>query len=112
MNNQKVGMWHELLRNANLVWRLLLDPRVSFLTKLIPAGVLLYVLSPVDLIPDVIPVAGQLDDLAIILLGVRAFIALCPPEVVQWYRGQLGHDSQPSVNESNTVDGSYTVVDE
>src|SRR6266849_6598405 len=94
MNNQKVGMWQELLHNANLVWRLLLDPRVSILTKLIPAGVLVYVLSPLDLIPDVIPVAGQLDDLAIILLGIRAFIAMCPPEVVQWYRHQLGYEPQ------------------
>jgi len=112
MNNQKVGMWQELLHNANLVWRLLLDPRVSILTKLIPAGVLVYVLSPLDLIPDVIPVAGQLDDLAIILLGIRAFIAMCPPEVVQWYRHQLGYEPQAKMDESNTVEGSYRVVDE
>ncbi len=110
--SQKASMLKELIRKANLVWRLWLDPRVSVLTKLIPAGVLLYVLSPVDLIPDWIVGLGQLDDLAIILIGIRTFIALCPPELVQWHRDELAHADEPKTNADNTIDGTYHVIDE
>ena len=43
-----------LVMEAKLIWRLLLDGRVSLWTKLIPAAAVLYVLSPVDFIPDVL----------------------------------------------------------
>ncbi len=110
--NPKTGMLKELLNSATLAWRLLLDPRVSALTKLIPAGILVYVLSPIDLIPDWFFGLGQLDDLAVILLGIRAFIALCPPELVQWYRNQLNQTHQAHTGQGETVDGTYRIVDE
>ena len=110
---ERAGMLRELVRNATLAWRLLLDPHVSLLAKLVPAAALVYVISPVDLIPDVIPLLGQLDDLAIILIGIRAFIALCPPELVQWHRGHLGQQAPvPPDDDDRTVDGTYRVVDD
>jgi len=110
-SGNRSGLIQELAQNAVLAWRLLLDPRVPLLTKMIPVGLLLYFLFPADVVPDVILGLGQLDDLAIILLGIRGFIAFCPPELVQAHR-RGGKEPQPPPDDDKTVDGSYRVVDD
>ncbi|HDS16056.1 MAG TPA: DUF1232 domain-containing protein [Proteobacteria bacterium] len=76
--------WRRFLSTARLCWRLLGDRRVPFYYKLIPSGALLYFLSPYDLLPDlVIPGLGQLDDLLILALAARIFLALVPAEIVK-----------------------------
>lgn len=57
------------------------DPRTPFIAKCVIFVTLLYALSPIDLIPDFIPVLGLLDDLIIIPLGVFLAIKLIPPGV-------------------------------
>ncbi|HET8917665.1 MAG TPA: DUF1232 domain-containing protein [Candidatus Binatia bacterium] len=56
---------------------------MSLAPKLIPLGILGYLILPVDLLPDVFQGLGRLDDLVVLLLGLRLFLRLCPPEVVQ-----------------------------
>ena len=68
---------------AKLFLRLVKDPRVGFGPKLVLAGVLAYVVLPTDLIPDFLPVVGQVDDLVVVFLGLKFFLRLCPKEVVQ-----------------------------
>jgi len=68
---------------AKLFSRLVKDPRVSASPKLVVAGILAYVILPTDLIPDFLVGVGQLDDLAVILGGLKLFLRLCPSEVVQ-----------------------------
>ena len=63
--------------------RLIRDPRVSFSPKLVVAGILAYVVLPTDLLPDFLVGIGQIDDLVVILVGLKLFLKLCPPEVVQ-----------------------------
>ena len=46
----------------------------------------LYALSPIDFLPDFIPVIGQLDDIGVLLLGVKGFLRLCPSDVVAFHR--------------------------
>lgn len=58
------------------------DPRVSKKAKLIVLITLAYALSPIDLIPDFIPVLGLLDDLILIPLGIYLAIKLIPKEVL------------------------------
>lgn len=58
------------------------DPRTPFLPKLIIGLTVGYMLSPIDLIPDFIPVLGLLDDLIIVPLLIRASIRLIPPTVM------------------------------
>jgi uncharacterized membrane protein YkvA (DUF1232 family) len=79
------------VRQVRLVWRLFWDRRVSFWSKLIPPAVLAYVLSPVDFLSDV-PFLGfnQLDDLAILLLGLKIFLELAPADVVREHLRALG----------------------
>ena len=57
-----------------LVRRLLSDPRVPRRRKLLLWALLLYLASPVDLVPDFIPVAGQLDDAAVVALALRLLV--------------------------------------
>ncbi|MGE5141650.1 MAG: YkvA family protein, partial [Rudaea sp.] len=104
------GTLAQLVRTAQLVWRLLLDPRVPILYKLIVPLVVIYVLSPLDLIPDLIPIAGQLDDVGVIFFGLRFFIQVCPPDVVMEHRRALAGGSNTPREEY--VDGTYRVVDD
>ncbi len=68
---------------AKVFSRLIKDPRVSASPKLLVAGILAYVILPTDLLPDFLIGVGQLDDLMVVLVGLKLFLRLCPPEVVQ-----------------------------
>ncbi len=68
---------------VKLYWRLLRDRRVSIWPKALLVLSLLYVVSPVDLIPDVIPFIGEVDDLVVLIAVCRLFMYMCPREVVQ-----------------------------
>lgn len=100
----------EMWRSMQLVWRLMLDARVPALPKLIVPLVALYVLSPFDVVPDVLLVLGQLDDIALLFFGTKLFINLCPPDVVMEHRHALGGGRE--FTSDDYVDGSYRVVDE
>jgi uncharacterized membrane protein YkvA (DUF1232 family) len=65
------------------------DPRVPLWLKTIVPASLVYLVSPIDFVPDVIPGLGQLDDLAVIVIGVKLFIELCPPEIVRQHLQEL-----------------------
>jgi len=58
------------------------DPRTPWYAKLLVAGIVAYALSPIDLIPDFVPVLGYLDDLILIPLGVTLAIKLIPGSVL------------------------------
>ncbi|MBA3586094.1 MAG: DUF1232 domain-containing protein [Chloroflexi bacterium] len=66
---------------ARMVWGLIRDPRTPIGLKGMLAAALAYVVFPVDLIPDVIPIIGQADDLTVLLLVLDLFIQNAPPEV-------------------------------
>jgi uncharacterized membrane protein YkvA (DUF1232 family) len=67
---------------AVLCRRLLADPRVPRASKLALAALVAYLLSPIDLVPDFIPVAGQLDDAILLGLVLRAIVRRAGPDVV------------------------------
>ena len=58
------------------------DPRVPWYAKALAALVAAYALSPIDIIPDFIPVLGYLDDLILLPMGIAAVVALIPKEVM------------------------------
>ncbi|MCX7682584.1 MAG: DUF1232 domain-containing protein [Anaerolineae bacterium] len=80
----------DVVRQVRLAWRLFWDRRVPLWTKIIPPAVLAYILSPVDFIPDPGLGLGQLDDVALVLLGIKLFIELAPPDVVREHLIALG----------------------
>ena len=68
---------------VRLYWRLLRDPRVSIWPKALLVGALAYVVLPFDIIPDMLPWIGEVDDLVIVLAAARYFIRWCPPDLVR-----------------------------
>jgi uncharacterized membrane protein YkvA (DUF1232 family) len=75
---------------AALAWRVLRDPRVPRRHKVVLAAGAGYVLSPIDLLPGFIPVIGQMDDLAVMLLSLRTTLRLAPPEVAASHLAAAG----------------------
>ena len=69
--------------------RLLADKRVPLYARLFLLGPSVYLAFPLDLIPDFIPIVGQLDDLLVVLLGLSIFFRLCPQEVVEEHLQRL-----------------------
>lgn len=65
------------------LWKLMKHPDTPRGPKLVAVAVLLYALSPIDLIPDFLPVIGQLDDLLLLPLGIALAVRLTPPELWQ-----------------------------
>ncbi|MET3582404.1 uncharacterized membrane protein YkvA (DUF1232 family) [Mesorhizobium robiniae] len=70
------------------LWFAARDPRVPWSAKLVAGMVAAYALSPIDLIPDFIPVLGYLDDLIIVPLGVILAIKLIPPPLMDEFRAR------------------------
>jgi uncharacterized membrane protein YkvA (DUF1232 family) len=68
---------------AVLFKRLISDPRVPRSRKLMLGALALYLASPIDLVPDFIPVAGQLDDAILVGLALRSIVAAAGPGLVE-----------------------------
>ena len=69
----------KLFHYLTALWLLLKDPRTPLAAKLVAGVVVAYALSPIDLIPDFIPVLGLLDDVILVPLGVALAVKLVPP---------------------------------
>lgn len=73
-------------RDVVAVWLAARDPRVPWYAKALALAVAAYALSPIDLIPDFIPVLGYLDDLIIVPLGILLVIRLIPADLMTEFR--------------------------
>src|SRR5512146_862288 len=71
-----------LKRETYALYLAVRDPRVPWYTKALAICVVGYALSPLDLIPDFIPIVGFLDDLILVPLGIALVIRLTPPDVL------------------------------
>jgi uncharacterized membrane protein YkvA (DUF1232 family) len=75
-----------LIRDVHAVYLAARDPRVPWYARVLAIAVAGYALSPIDLIPDFIPVIGYADDLIIVPLGIWLVVSLIPTEVMAEYR--------------------------
>jgi len=73
-------------RDVVALWLAARDRRVPFHAKAVAAAVAAYALSPIDLIPDFIPVIGYLDDLLIVPLGIMLAVRMVPPALMAEFR--------------------------
>jgi uncharacterized membrane protein YkvA (DUF1232 family) len=107
--------WTNLLRDAVATWRLLWDPSVPGLLKLaLPFMALAYLISPLDLIPLM-----PLDDIAVLMLAARLFVALAPRDSVnRAFNGgrspmggtAAGPNTHP-MEEGEVIDTTWRVVE-
>jgi uncharacterized membrane protein YkvA (DUF1232 family) len=109
------GFWAGLVRQFRLTWRLLWDPRVPVWSKLVPFFALLYIISPIDFVPDPILGLGQLDDLGVLLLGVKLFTELIPKEIILQHLEAMGYGVNPwrvVDREPPTIDAEYEIKED
>lgn len=100
------GFLNDLTMRIKLVWRLMGDPRVSPLLKLLPLGSILYLIMPLDL------AIGPVDDAALLWLGAYLFVELCPPHVVEEHMSALqsvipGQWRDPLEGEDEVIDAEF-----
>lgn len=118
------GFWKEIWRQARLVWHLLRSPEVPIYLKLVPLAAVIYALIPTDLVPDFLPVLGQLDDLTALLVGAKVFIELSPQDAVARHMQSMRNQAPPAgaddgvavpdgdVDAAIVIDGDYHFADE
>ena len=93
----------ELVQQIKLVYYLVRDPDVPIYLKALPFLGLLYVLFPIDIITDFIPVLGQVDDLMILTIGAKVFIEMAPAHVVAKHMAQMRGET-PTIVDSTATD--------
>jgi uncharacterized membrane protein YkvA (DUF1232 family) len=102
------GFFRDVWQQARLVYYLLRDPEVPFYLKLVPFAAVIYLLWPVDFLPDLVPVLGQLDDLTALLVSSKVFIEMAPPHVVARYMEQIrvsdGFSATEDIDEKIIID--------
>ena len=86
INNRINAFWLSL----RLTYNLFLDTRVPLWTKVIPVLTVMYIFSPLDVIPDFFIALGQIDDFFILTMGLQLFERLAPPDIVAEHRHLLG----------------------
>ncbi|MBI5566808.1 MAG: DUF1232 domain-containing protein [Chloroflexi bacterium] len=107
-NRRSPHFWVGVFNSFRLTWRLLRDQQVPIAAKLVPLGVLAYILFPIDFLPDAILGLGQVDDLALLLLGIQVFIAIVPRALVQRHRDAMdGVAPKPGTSQASKeiIDG-------
>ena len=82
-------------RDVEALWLAARDRRVPWHAKAVAGAVAAYALSPIDLIPDFIPVIGYLDDLIIVPLGIVLAVKLVPPPLMEEFRAMALERSRP-----------------
>ena len=98
-----------------LVMRLMLDRRVPLGLKLVLPAALLYIASPIDLIPDMITPVGRIDDILALLVAVGIFLGLAPPHVVSEHLDAAKRSARGGRRGANAdvpvIEGKYRIVD-
>ena len=106
---ERVG---DLKRDVVTIGLAVRDPRVPWYAKAVGACVVAYALSPIDLIPDFVPVLGYLDDLVLVPLGLLLVLRLIPADVLAEHRVAASAIAAGPVNRAGAfvVIGVWTVA--
>jgi uncharacterized membrane protein YkvA (DUF1232 family) len=90
-------------RDVHAMYLAARDPRTPWYAKALALCVAGYALSPIDLIPDFIPVLGYLDDLILLPLGILAVVKMIPPEVMAEHRVAAALAGERPVSRTSAV---------
>ncbi|MBN8992660.1 MAG: DUF1232 domain-containing protein [Rhizobiales bacterium] len=92
-----------LKRDVHAIYLASRDPRVPWYAKALAVAVAGYALSPIDLIPDFIPVLGYLDELILLPLGIWLVVTLIPDEVMAEYRARADEAGQRPTSRAGMI---------
>ena len=93
---ERLRVWARgITRDVHALYLAARDPRVPWYAKAAAIAVAAYALSPIDLIPDFIPVLGYLDDLIIVPLGILLAVRLVPEDLMAEFRASASGPSDP-----------------
>ncbi|MGQ0444960.1 MAG: YkvA family protein [Beijerinckiaceae bacterium] len=92
-----------LKRDVHAVYLAARDPRTPWYAKALAICVTGYALSPIDLIPDFVPILGYLDEVVIVPLGILAVVTLIPPEVLAEHRAAAALAAERPVSRTAAV---------
>jgi uncharacterized membrane protein YkvA (DUF1232 family) len=86
----RIGAIRSLVRSGRLSWHVVRDPRTPFGLKVLLAGAIVLIVSPINWIPNFVPVLGQLEDMALLALALNAFLKAVPPHIRAEHEAALG----------------------
>ncbi len=92
-----------LARDAHMLWIAARDPRTPLAAKLVGGAVAAYAFSPIDLIPDFVPILGLLDDLVLVPLGLALSLRLIPAPLVAEFRAMADRAADRPVSRAGAV---------
>jgi len=103
------GLLRTLLSHLRLAVRLVREPGVPLLTKAVLLLTALYLIWPLDFVPDILPIVGQLDDLTLILVGLETFLRWCPAAASAFHRDAIaqGRAYSPMSPADPVIDAEY-----
>jgi len=85
----RLRQWARLIkRDMTALWIAARDTRTPLVAKVVAVVIAAYALSPIDLIPDFVPVLGYLDDIIIVPLGIMLAVRLIPVALLEEFRGR------------------------
>jgi uncharacterized membrane protein YkvA (DUF1232 family) len=85
----RLGLVRSIIADTRLAARLVRDRRIPGLLKAVPVAAVLYMLSPLDIVPDFLAGFGQLDDAGVMILALKMFIRICPAPLVAFHRDEI-----------------------
>lgn len=94
---------HRLRRDAHALWIAARDPRTPLAAKIVGGMVAAYAFSPIDLIPDFVPVLGWVDDLIIIPAGIWLAMKLIPAPLFAEHRARAEVETQRPISNAGAV---------
>ncbi|WP_448586899.1 YkvA family protein [Thermaurantiacus sp.] len=98
---ERVG--HRLKRDAHLLWIAARDQRTPVPAKIVGGLVAAYAFSPIDLVPDFVPLLGILDDLLLVPLGLALALALIPRPLAAEFRAAAETAAERPVSRTGAV---------
>ena len=100
----RIKAWaRDLKRDSHAIYLAARDPRVPWYTKALAIAVAAYALSPIDLIPDFIPVVGYIDDLILVPLGIWLVVRLIPDDVLAECRAKASAAGRRPISRAGMV---------
>ena len=100
----RMKIWaRRLTRDGHAIYLASRDPRVPWYVKVLAIAIAVYALSPIDLIPDFIPILGYLDDLILLPLGIWLVVSLVPDEIMIECRAKANEATHRPTSSAGTI---------